>query len=289
MKGMYMEFFKSKAGWTGNPKGEKFAMCFAKQKQWYDQKLARSNQGFGVQYSCVGSGWIWDKIKKKCINLPKCEQKNEDKSGCAKCKQGYELMSLTKFNGKKKWLGLKHYRKTKKTKKWAKLVKLGGSMTKCVSCKRQEVYNIFSGQCERGIEATGLIYYIPPNTDSGTHYVYGIKRPKTKKASAASITFDIDISSHSNFKKNKAIGKRIVIETQLMYLTGGEPCRTPECYHKKRSFKPIKDKGCSSYNTGWAGVAYSSYGRGCPKGTWNSKRVFSDLAPEHKYKNGKPY
>jgi hypothetical protein len=91
-----MDFFKHKAGWVGNRRGEKFAGCFVKQRSWHDNLLWRTNQGFGNQYSCKDVNYIWSKRHKKCIDLKNCEQRNEERTGCVKCNHGHELQCITK-------------------------------------------------------------------------------------------------------------------------------------------------------------------------------------------------
>lgn len=288
-KKFYMHMFKHKAGWTGSRNGEKFASCMVKQRQWYSNDIRRTNQGFGQQVGCKGLNWVYSASKKKCVKLVGCEVRNENQTGCQKCKQGYEIKVLDRFKGKPAWMGIQHFRKKKKLRNYVRSVEAGGSKSKCVQCSETETYSIIAGQCMPAMKARGLIYYIPPNTDMGTHYVYNIQRPKGKKAKSNSVTFDINISSHSNFKGIEKVYNRMVVETGLFYLAGGDPCKTPECYYKKRSFRPIRDGRCSFYDQGWHGIMGSMHGRGCPKGSKNHKRVFSDIYPEFKYANGKKY
>jgi hypothetical protein len=286
-KRFYMDFFKHKAGWVGNRRGEKFAGCFVKQRSWHDNLLWRSNQGFGNQYSCKDVNYIWSKRHKKCIELKNCEQRNEERTGCVKCNHGHELQCITKTRKGNKHKPIDYFRRNKMLKNWMRDVKTGISKTKCVPCGDKQVYSHFTGTCKPSIKARGLLYYIPPNTDFGNHYVYNIIRPKAPRGRAHSMTFDINIKTNRKF--NSRADNRLTVETKLYYLNSNEGCRTPECYYRKRSFRPVLDGKCSFYDKGWGGVMATIRGRGCPQGTWNHKRVFSDLWPRFKDKKGRKY
>ena len=170
---------------------------------------------------------------------------------------------------------------------WMRDVKAGSSKTKCVPCSNKQVYSHFTSSCKPSMKARGLLYYIPPNTDFGNHYVYNIIRPKAPRGRAHSMTFDINIKTNRKF--NSRADNRLTVETKLYYLNSNEGCRTPECYYRKRSFRPVLDGKCSFYDKGWGGVMQTIRGRGCPQGTWNHKRVFSDLWPRFKDKKGRKY
>jgi hypothetical protein len=99
--------------------------------------------------------------------------------------------------------------------------------------------------------------------------------------------FDINIKTNRKF--NSRADNRLTVENKLYYLNSNEGCRTPECYCRKRGFRPVLDGKCSVYDKGWGGVMATIRARGCPQGTWNHKRVFSDLWPRFKDKKGRKY